>query len=495
MKKVLLISLNKEFENVQAGWPHLGLICVGTALKNGGFEVLEVDYAFRKDAPTIQSFCKQFNPDIIGFSLYTSTWERYDKLLNELPHFTNAIIMVGGAHASINYEELSGDNRIDYIVTGEVEEGICDICQNATKHIMPEVIHCGYIDTKHLPLADFSIAYQHEEIVERGVQLSRGCPYNCSFCQIRLIASRKVRYRVIDDCIAEIESQLNIMPKLRVVRVIDDCPSFNIKLFKEFIRRFIDKFPQLSINIQHLRADQIDEEAADLLKQAHVQSVTIGVESANPTVYEHIQKAETLEEIERGCRLVKRKGICLYLAFIVGLPLSNYERERDSLQFAKSIKANHVYWNMLIPYKGSRAYEWMQEHGKVYRDKAGTTLMDNNLQFDEPCVETSDFSIQDRERAQVRAVLETKAFPFRLKLIPRIFQLACEFNLWTSVYHLFFNWHNIKNIIGDMVDGYIIAKFAPTLATKLEGNKTGRFIKGILKGMIRTKSKLLGGVS
>jgi anaerobic magnesium-protoporphyrin IX monomethyl ester cyclase len=494
-KKVLLISLNKEFENVKAGWPHLGLIDVGTALKKGGYEVLVVDYAFQLDAPPVRHFCEQFKPDIIGLSLYTSTWERYDKLLGELPHFTNAVIMVGGPHTSLNHDELAKDNRINYIITGEVEEKICAICQDARKTEKPEVIHCGYIDIKNLLPADFSIAYRYDQIIERGVQLSRGCPYKCSFCQIRIIASRKVRYREIDDCIMEIESQLKLMPHLQVVRVIDDCPSFRLDLFKDFIRKFIQHFPHLSINIQHLRADQIDEEAADLLKKAHIQSVTIGVESANPVVYEHVQKAETLDEIEKACRLVKKKGIRLYLAFIVGLPLSNYEREKDSLDFAKKIKPYTVYWNMLIPYKGSRAWEWFQENGRVFTEKTGTTLTDSNLRFDRPSAETDDFPIRSRERAMVRAVLETKAFPFRLRLIPRILQLAGEYHLWQSVCYLFFNWYNFKSILADLVDYHLIGKIGPWLAPRLENNKAGRSMRVILKKTLNVVNRSLRGVS
>lgn len=39
MKKVLLINLKKQFENVRAGWPHLGLVSIGSVLKKAGFEV------------------------------------------------------------------------------------------------------------------------------------------------------------------------------------------------------------------------------------------------------------------------------------------------------------------------------------------------------------------------------------------------------------------------------------------------------------------------
>lgn len=494
-KKVLLINMDKEFENVNAGWPHLGLAFVGTVLKNNGFEVLVVDYAFCHDGPSVKDFCEQFNPDIIGLSIYTSTWERYDGLLDELDGFTDAVIMAGGPHVSINYDVLSTDKRFDYLITGEVEEKICDICNSCQKNELPEIINCGYVDTESIPLADFSICYRHEKLRERGIQLSRGCPYKCSFCQVQLIASKKVRYRKIDSCIEEIENQLDIMPNLRTVRIIDDSPSFRLDLFKYFMRKFIEKFPQLQINIQHLRADQIDEEAVKLLKQAHVQSITVGVESANPEVYKHVMKGETLEQIEKGCRLITNERIRLYLAFIIGLPLSNYEREKDSLDFAKKLKSYYVYWNMLIPYKGSRAWDWYQENGRVYNKKAGTTLIDYNLQFDEPCAETDDFTIAERKKAWVRAVLETKAFRFRLKLIPRIFQLAKQYHLWSSVFHLFFSLHNIKHIIADIVDYDIIVNVTPFLKPRLQTNKFGRSVERSLKNSVQMANRLLRGVS
>ncbi len=451
MKKILLVNERKEFENVNAGWPHLGLVSIGTTLKRYGFEVQVVDYAFINERVELEDLYKAFNPDIIGFSLYTTTWPKYDQILTEISSYSKAMVIVGGPHATLYYQDLIKDPRIDVIVTGEVEERIVEICNTITKSDSAKVIHCRYADIRNLYRLDYTVALQYEKAIEIGIQLERGCPFNCSFCSVGHISSRKVRYRNIDECIIEIDEALKVMPYLQTVRVIDDCPSFQIGIFKEFMQKFIKNFPNLRINIQHLRADQVDEEMLILLKKAHVKSLTLGVESANPEVFKFVDKGETLEQIEKAALMIKKMGIPVTLAFVLGLPLSDYKKEEDSLRFAKKIKPNEIYWNMCVPHKGTRVWGWFQEHGKIYPDRNSSTLIDFNLQFDTPCAEANNFILYERERSWVRAVLETKSFRFRFSLLPRIFVLGRRYHLMPSVGRLFLNLHNLKYMGRDLI--------------------------------------------
>jgi len=466
MKKVLLINLKKQFENVRAGWPHLGLVSIGSVLKKAGFEVLVLDYAYNIEAPDIKVFFDKFKPDIIGLSLYTSTWNVCDKAIDELHGLTEAVIMVGGPHASLNYEELLKKQGIDYIFTGEAEEKILDVCMNAKRNKHPEIVNCGYVDINKILKPDFRICYEYGNIKEVGFQLSRGCPYGCIYCQVKIIASRKIRYRNINLSLEDIENNRNILPNLKTVRIVDDCPSLRLDLFKDFVRKFIDKFPELSLSLTHLRADQIDTEALSLLKKAGCRAITIGVESGNTEVFNFIKKGAKIEALEKGCQLIKENGLLLYLAFIVGLPYSNYAREKNSLDLAKRINPYYIYWNMLIPFKGTEVYDWFEKHGKIYHDKFGTTLIDNNLQFDGAYVETEDFSLKDRERAQIRAVFETKAFPFRLKLIPRIFYLGHKYRVWPSVFYLFFNPRSLIKVSLDVIENDFLFPFILPIVKK-----------------------------
>ena len=450
MKKILLINEKKEFENVSAGWPHLGLVSIATVLKRAGFTVRVIDYAFLKNSQPLNNIIKIYNPDVIGFSLYTTTWSKYDKILNDIERVFKGVVIVGGPHATLYYKDLLEDKRIDYIFKGEAEEKIVEVCSKCVKNEIPEIIECGFVDVKEMEWIDYSVADQYEKIEEVGIQLERGCPFNCSFCSVRKISSRRVRYRKIQTCIQELHECKKIMPKLESVRIVDDCPSFHLEKFKEFVRAFIQDFPELRINIQHLRADQVDEEMLLLLKKARVRSFTLGVESANPEVFKYVDKGESLEEIEQTALLVKKIGVPLTLAFVIGLPESTYEKEKDSLDFAKRIKPREIYWNMCLPHKGTRVWDWYQENGTIYEGRNPSTLIDFNLEFDSPRAETPQFSIYERERAWVRAVLETKSFRFRFSLLPRIFELGRKYELMPSVASLFLNSNNLKLICRDI---------------------------------------------
>jgi anaerobic magnesium-protoporphyrin IX monomethyl ester cyclase len=450
VKKVLLINERKDFENVSAGWPHLGLVSLGTVLKRQGFEVKVLDMAFVKDKRDARAFVREYAPDIVGLSLYTTTWPKYDALLDAIAGGSAPVIITGGPHASLYYPELLKDPRIDYVVTGEAEEKIVQLCSVARKNPRAEVIHCGYIDVRNVKSLDYSVAYQYERAVEIGIQVERGCPFNCSFCLVKNISSRKVRYRDIDQCIKEVAEATAMMPQLHTIRIIDDCPSFRLDLFKEFMTKFLRSFPHLRINIQHLRADQVDEEMLLLLRKAHVRSLTLGVESANPEVFEFVDKGETLEEIENAALMIKRLGMRVSLAFVLGLPKADYRKEEDSLRFAKRIRPHEIYWNMCYPHKGTQVWDWFSEHGTLHAGRNPSTLIDFNLQFDSPCAETREYPVFDRERAWVRAVIETKSFHFRFSLLPRLFSLAGKYRLWPSVGRLLCDPHNLRYLARDV---------------------------------------------
>lgn len=433
MRKILLFNCKRSAVNTAAKWPHLGLVWLATVLRNGGYDVRVVDYAFYPKSPTPSKFMEDWSPDIVGVSLYTAAMAEANKLIDEVLSVRKLPVMVGGPHASLYSEELRLDHRLSYIVRGEAEGIIIPLVENAKKRDMPEVVEASSVDVKKLPFPDFSLAWGYRLMEVKPLQLSRGCPYNCSFCEVKSISSRKVRMREVADCVHEVVRDSQILPKLRQLRIVDDCPTIDTERFNNFLESIISKGLGFEIHVDNMRADLIDEKMLQLLRRLKIDNICMGVESGNPEVFKKIDKGETLETIEKAARMVKKNKLRLFLCFVIGLPESNYRREEDSLLMAKRLRPNWVYWNMCVPHHGTRVREWFKEHGRLFDEIDFSSLIDYNLDMDSPPAETDEFTRWERERMWLRATLETGCFIPQPAIVSKIIKLVSKYRLWKSL--------------------------------------------------------------
>lgn len=161
---------------------------------------------------------------------------------------------------------------------------------------------------------------------------SLGCPFSCIFCACR---NRPYKMRSVDNCITELKQAKE---KYGIVsfEILDDV--FN--LHRERVLEFCAKVAPLGLTwlcSNGLRADRFDEEQAKALAAAGCVSVGFGVESTDPAVLAEIRKGETVAQLEAAIQTAKKYFADVKAYFIVGLPGSNYEKDRASITWAKSM--------------------------------------------------------------------------------------------------------------------------------------------------------------
>ena len=183
----------------------------------------------------------------------------------------------------------------------------------------------------------------------------------------------------------------------------------------------------------------------DLLKKAKSPSIGIGVESGHPEIFNKIGKGETLEDIERASKLIKKHKIPLALCFIIGLEGDSYEKIQSSIDFAKQIKPDHIYWNMITPFKGTKIREWYDKNGRVFDFVNRSSYVDGDFMCEEPCAETPEFSVEERKKAYILAILKTNDTRLRLRDIPRLYPYVKEYGFFKE----FIYW--IPNNIGQKI--------------------------------------------
>ncbi len=430
--RVALVSVNAARSDTNAHWPHYGLVLLATVLQREGHAVRVFDQSFLGEPD--DAFAARviaFRPDVVGLSLYTTHVTRGMKLARQLKDgLPAARFLAGGPHASLYAEEVAAEGLFGAVVRGEGESVIARLVADGSA---AGVVDSPPTEGAAIPAADFTLADGHAGMRWVPIQLSRGCPFNCSFCEVKKIASRRIRYRDLDVCLAEIRASLVALPKAHTIRIVDDCPTLDRPRFKDFLRRYIASGMPARLSIDNMRADCVDEELLDLLKQCRIPYVCVAAESANPDVFRLVDKGEKIEEIVAAAQMVRRKGIPLYMCFVIGLPGSSFAAEMDSLRLAKRLKPDLVYWNMFLPHRGTRAREWFAEHGTIFDEADRFSVPAYDLTFSSPATESPEFSRDDRIRAYLTCVLETVSFVFTPRALVRAFSLAHRYRLWPSI--------------------------------------------------------------
>ena len=419
-----LMLINPKRENLNGIDAHNGLALLGTIMRDKGHEVKIVDYMIIQEEIPIHDFIESFKPDMIGVSVYTINKDTCLKKIKEIRACFDGVLIVGGHHPSYKPGDFN-NLGIDYIFIGESEESIVEL--KPKRQEQPKIIYGKQVsDLDKLPIPDYRLFHNWENIYNYPLLTSRGCPYQCSFC----ISNKKYRARSVHDCIEEIEFARSYMGEKINIIVMDDQPLLDKMRFKEFLRRYAKRF-KMKLTIINTRADSIDSEMLDLMKSCNVEAIGIGVEHGNTAIFNTVNKGENLLQIEDACNLIKRKGFTLGLTFIIGLPYDTFEDTKDSIAFYKKVKADYSTWNFVMPFDGSKVKEQLEYLGAKFHpidDKQ--PYCDNTFLAGDVTVETDIFTKWEMERAYYMAIFQTTNEKLRLRHLKDIYTTALRYNLF-----------------------------------------------------------------
>jgi radical SAM superfamily enzyme YgiQ (UPF0313 family) len=394
--------------------PHLGLGILANCLERDCHIVLVVDYSYLNSLmaplPKIDEIINAFNPNVIGVSLFSQNLhlsQRFVETLHKLQPTTPFVI--GGPHVSLSSDkaiaEILAWPGVRTVVRGEAENDIERIINEVIKDTAENIVNCKPVELTGYSRPNFELFIGGTDLETYPIQLSRGCPYRCVFCNIDRLAGRRFRKRDITDCIDEIREATSRYKRLQYIKVTDDAPNCDAPRFEEFLEQYTAKGFRTRLEVMQLRADHLTLKSCQLLKKAGQPFICIGVESADPKVLNRITKGETMEDVERACNYVKTVELPLILCFVLGLPETTKETDFVSINFAKKVKPVHCYWNIAQPMPGTKMYDYFSSKGKIYSENA---FQESSLQGG--CfADTLEYTRIERLRTQVIAQATTNA--------------------------------------------------------------------------------------
>jgi len=327
-------SLKNHFvydENIRT--PSNGIITLATILK----PLYDDVFCYSESISEIK-WNDIFDSDIIFISIFTFNANRGYELAEYIRKHSRALIVFGGLHATLNYEETA--KYCDYVLRGEGDELIVEFTEaiNSGKPIdFPgiayirngELINTGEpripvnIDT----IPDRSLLYGFKEAIKYNtvwpqVHASRGCPHNCDYCALVAAFGRKIRTRppksVVDDIEQAIEFFSNSKRLAKMLWITDDNffadRQWAISVLNEIISRKIN----YAFTIQARYEVGFDDEMLELLKKAGFQELAMGIEFLEDESFKNYNKKSSYDEILRSVRNIQSHGIRTRGLFIFG---------------------------------------------------------------------------------------------------------------------------------------------------------------------------------
>ena len=157
--------------------------------------------------------------------------------------------------------------------------------------------------------------------------------------------------------------------KINSLAIWDDNFTLNIERAKEICREIIKRKLSLTWYCHNgIRADRIDIKLARLMKRAGCTSLAFGIETGSHDVFDSIKKGESLSDILKAIKIVKKVGIQAVGYFIIGLPGDNLKKFINTVRFQRALKLDHYIYGMLVPYPKTKVWDMIQTQGQLFCD-------------------------------------------------------------------------------------------------------------------------------
>ncbi|KUG20967.1 MAG: TIGR04013 family B12-binding domain/radical SAM domain-containing protein [Methanomicrobiaceae archaeon] len=287
-------------------------------------------------------------PDITCYSLNTVT-ERL--LCNEIAN-APCITIAGGPHATACYREVA--KYADYVVVGEGEYTLPALLASLEegKETVPRGVAtaAGYEPARHTVLLDGVPPFS---TVKGYVEITRGCPHGCGYCQTPRIFGRCMRHRSIDS-IAAYASRYRDARFVTPNALAYGSDGVNLRLDKvERLLKRLDNRIYFGTFPSEVRPESITRASMEvLMKYCANRRLHFGAQSGSDRVLRQIRRGHSVGDVVRALDLCRESGMTPVVDFIVGLPCEDDEDERATLDLIRTVTRYgiaHVHYFMPLP--------------------------------------------------------------------------------------------------------------------------------------------------
>lgn len=189
-----------------------------------------------------------------------------------------------------------------------------------------------------------------------AIYTSLGCPYNCVFCCINAPFGKPgIRYRSPERVLDEITLLVNTYG-VKNLKIVDELFVLKEDHYMAIVDGIIERGLVLNMWV-YARVDTVKPENLARMKQAGINWLALGIESANPDVRDGADKRMKSRDVAAVVRSIQAAGIRVIGNFIFGLPEDTKATMEETLQLAMDINCEFINFYCAMAYPGSKLYD------------------------------------------------------------------------------------------------------------------------------------------
>ncbi|WP_072680980.1 B12-binding domain-containing radical SAM protein [Arcobacter sp. LA11] len=367
--------------------PPYGLYLLASILRKKGHDVTIIDLV-AQGSLSLSTFRKDIEEsDLIGISATSLSWPTAVDIIYSIRHtFPDKLIAIGGIHATIFDIYILSNFPVDFVLRGEGELSfplLIDALEK--KNSLQKVPNLSYVSDKQIIRTSLHTAISVPEMCELpipdyseikvgvykglGLESSRGCPCNCSFCSTNYRRSwRGISPERFIDRIYEIGAFRSSTID-GTIQIIDDEFTANRKRVLSIAKLLTKNNIKIPLIFDARANDMTDESLVESLVP-HTHRFLVGAECGYDEGLKKIGKGTTCKKLEEAAKIMFKYGIadCCDFSFILGLPWETKEDVLKTVRFACNLYTKYgvriiLQWFYLIP--GSRLWQNAANQGKI----------------------------------------------------------------------------------------------------------------------------------
>jgi len=299
--------------------------------------------------------------DLVGITVMSSTAPRSYEIAAEFRKRKIPVIL-GGPHVSFMRDEAI--QHADSVVIGEAEGAweklIEDFKKGGREGLKKFYENEEKPDLSKIPFPRWDLLKKDSYIVTKVLHLTRGCPYNCSFCSVSQLFGRKIRYRPVDKVVDCIKRNIGESLASRFFAFLDDNITANRdyakKLFRALIPYKIIWMSQASVNTAY------DEELLNLAGKSGCKGLFVGLETLSEESLNEIGKSQNkISFYKEAVRRFHHYGIFVEGAFIFGFDHDKRDAFEKTVRFVNRVKLDGIQYTILTPLPGTAFYKKIED--------------------------------------------------------------------------------------------------------------------------------------
>ncbi|VVB76224.1 Ribosomal protein S12 methylthiotransferase RimO [Candidatus Tiddalikarchaeum anstoanum] len=346
-------------------YPPLGLLTVASMLpKEWNKKLIDENIRDLKDEDIMWA-------DMVFISAMLVQKESSQEIINKCKG-KNKVVVAGGPAFTMQHEKF---DNVDHFVLNEAEVTLPlflkDLKKGCAKKIYTSDIKPDITNT---PIPSWNLI-NFKDYGTMSLQYSRGCPFNCEFCDIIVMNGRVPRTKTPKQFLSEVESLYNAGWRGGLF-IVDDNFIGNKVEVKKMLRSLIEwqkvhKYPftlltEASTNL----AD--DEELMNLMITANFNKVFLGIETPKIKSLKECGKFQNVKrDLVESVKIIHKHGMQVMGGFIVGFDNDTKDIFKSQIDFIRESSVVNAMVGLLTVIPQTRLWYRLKAEGRLVNDWTG----------------------------------------------------------------------------------------------------------------------------